>query len=266
LKVEDYISSGVLELYVLDLLNKAERREVQQMLEKHPEVRDELEKIELAMEGYASSFNEKPNSDLKLKLLNTLEFSDERKPAPVTKIKVLRWFAAAASILFIFSLGLNIYQTKEIRKVESTLADLRSEQNVLANQNQTFKAKLENTEEELGVTKEKIQLFQNPNIQNILIKGSDISPESYAYISYNKVDKSINLSGINLPDEGKNKSYQLWALVDGTPVDLGVFNSKDSLIKVSKAVENAGAFAVTLQDKGGNPSPNLEQLYLIGNV
>ena len=54
MKVEEYISSGVLEMYALGMLSKAEQREVHAMLLQYPELQTELEKVESALFEYAN--------------------------------------------------------------------------------------------------------------------------------------------------------------------------------------------------------------------
>lgn len=278
MNTQDYISSGILEQYALDMLSKAERRSVWLNIQAYPELAKELESIELSLEAVAKANEKAPSANFKATLFNELKSLDpvkadhsdqpiETKVIPIKESnKSSKFWAVAASLLLLVSAGYNFVQHEKIKESKQQVSELRQERSVLADQSQQFKTQYESAEEKAKKSEEQIKLFQNPEIQNILIKGSEISPESYAYVSYNKIDKTISLSGINLPEERENTSYQLWALVDGAPVDLGIFDSKNSLIKVSKAVENAGAFAVTLQDKGGNPTPNLEKLYLIGNV
>ncbi len=50
-----YIESGVLELYVLGDLTEAERLEVELMLSKHPELKNEVFEIEKALEKYSET-------------------------------------------------------------------------------------------------------------------------------------------------------------------------------------------------------------------
>ncbi len=58
---------------------------------------------------------------------------------------------------------------------------------------------------------------------------------------------------------------QLWAIVEGKPVDAGMIDACSGLCKM-KNISNASAFAITLEKRGGSPTPNLEQLQVIGNV
>ena len=71
----------------------------------------------------------------------------------------------------------------------------------------------------------------------------------------------------SLPAPSEEQQYQLWAIVDGQPVDAGVFDiEKGNILQQLKTISNAQAFAVTLEKKGGSPTPTLAALFLIGNV
>ena len=50
LNIQEYISSGILELYVRGSLSATEMQEVEEMANAHPEVRQEIEEIEKAVE------------------------------------------------------------------------------------------------------------------------------------------------------------------------------------------------------------------------
>jgi anti-sigma-K factor RskA len=83
-----------------------------------------------------------------------------------------------------------------------------------------------------------------------------------------KKEVMIDLSSLKMPVNDQEHQYQLWALVDGKPVDLGVFDSTDdrSGMKRMKSVSGAQAFAVTLEPKGGSVNPTMEQMMAIGSI
>jgi len=57
----------------------------------------------------------------------------------------------------------------------------------------------------------------------------------------------------NLPALPQNKQYQLWAQIDGKPKSLGVFEAAaDKVIFKMNNTKKAGAFAITVEPKGGN--------------
>ena len=72
----------------------------------------------------------------------------------------------------------------------------------------------------------------------------------------------------SLPTPAQGKQYQLWAIQDGKPVDLGMLPSvatNDTLLKM-KTIENPQAFAITLEQEGGVPSPTMSEMYVMGGI
>jgi anti-sigma-K factor RskA len=74
----------------------------------------------------------------------------------------------------------------------------------------------------------------------------------------------------NLPQPATDKQYQLWALMDGQPIDLGFIEldvqQKRLLVKM-KNVQNAQAFAITLEQRGRpNPEKPGGKIHVMGNL
>ncbi len=72
---------------------------------------------------------------------------------------------------------------------------------------------------------------------------------------------------LRLPPPPSDKQYQLWVIVDGTPADMGVFEAilTGNTLQEIPFVENPQAFTVTLEKRGGSPTPTLEEMVVIGN-
>ncbi|WP_161888024.1 cupin domain-containing protein [Pontibacter russatus] len=81
--VKAYIESGVLELYVMGASSPAEALAVEQMAAAHPEVRQELENISLALEGYARAHAVTPRNTVKPLLLATIDYMERLKHGEV---------------------------------------------------------------------------------------------------------------------------------------------------------------------------------------
>jgi anti-sigma-K factor RskA len=74
-----------------------------------------------------------------------------------------------------------------------------------------------------------------------------------------------------MPAVPTDKDYQLWVIKDNKPISAGVFavnDTKSNFFKIENlAVTNPkeiGAFAVTLEPKGGMPSPTGD-MYMMGS-
>jgi len=62
-----------------------------------------------------------------------------------------------------------------------------------------------------------------------------------------------------------DKQYQLWAIVGGQPVDLGVYQTGAAMQKM-KNIEGAQMFAITIEKAGGSATPTLDQMIVAGPV
>ena len=97
-------------------------------------------------------------------------------------------------------------------------------------------------------------------------KGVENHPNMLADV-YWHTSKKVFLEMKNLPAAPSGKQYQLWAIVDGKPVDMGMYSAKaDSTVQEMKSVDNAQAFAITLEKEGGNPTPTMEEMYVMGTI
>lgn len=73
--VNEYLESGLLELYVLGLASEEEAAAIAQLALTHPEIRSELENIEAALLQYARSQAAPPPDTAKAMLLATIDYT-----------------------------------------------------------------------------------------------------------------------------------------------------------------------------------------------
>ena len=102
----------------------------------------------------------------------------------------------------------------------------------------------------------------------VQMEGTDLDKKSKTRVFYNPSLDQVALTVDYLPIPPKGKQYQLWAIVDGNPTDMGVLDSScfEDILLIDFAEQYPAAFAITLEAEGGNPTPDLSQLYVIGNV
>ena len=114
-----------------------------------------------------------------------------------------------------------------------------------------------------------ISLMKNPLMTIVKMPGVPTSPapSSLATVYWNTESKDVYLLVNQLPMPVPDKQYQLWAIVDGQPVDAGVFEIEKnfSFVKL-KTIPKAEAFAITLEKKGGSTTPNMNAMYVMGKV
>ena len=121
----------------------------------------------------------------------------------------------------------------------------------------------------LEVRNHELRLLRDPAMAAITLTGTPLSPASLAKVYWGKTNQEVYLEVHQLPAPPSGKQYQLWGIVQGKPVDLGIFDipaPTDSALIKMKDVEGVSTFAVTLEPAGGKPDPTLDQMYVAGNV
>ena len=124
MEAQEYIDSGILELYVYGLLTETENLEIAEMAKKSPEVEQEIISIEKAIVALSSSFSpfhsvanfEKIKARLELKHGKVVEM----KPAS-NWTQYVGWAAAA---LLLLGFG---YQTLELTKTKEAITTVGTE-------------------------------------------------------------------------------------------------------------------------------------------
>ncbi len=85
-KVDQFIASGILELYCLGALSNREQEEVQQMIALHPAINEELQKVEETLHAKATSENLIPPGNLRNKILLGIEAAELGLPPLLSQV------------------------------------------------------------------------------------------------------------------------------------------------------------------------------------
>lgn len=263
--IKEIIESGTLELYVMGALPPEETGEIDSLRQHHPELNSEIHRIEDAMLAYADSHSVKPASEMKEKIANQLQFSvsldmeSEMVDSIVIQMPGIYKLAAAASVALIIALaGTTAYFGYNYRESQNQILSLRAEKSQLATEVKMVSAEKEKISGELAVAAQ-------PESKKILLNGLPISPDSKAVVYWNKTTGDTYINASTLPKVATERQFQLWAIVNGKPVDLGVI-AFDTGFSAMKQIQNATAFAVTLEPRGGSASPTMDQMYVMGSI
>jgi hypothetical protein len=173
-----------------------------------------------------------------------------------------RYIAAASVVLLLVSTALNFYFFDKYRDYNKRYQELIITQTELASHNQVLQTRLLEYEKAVDMMKDpNMAIVKMPAISN----GPD--PSSITTVYWDTVSKDVYLAINKLPEAAADHQYQLWAMVDGVPVDAGVFDvAKGTGVMKMKNIPRAQAFAITLEKKGGSASPTMEKLYVMGKV
>jgi anti-sigma-K factor RskA len=266
LSKHDIIESGILERYVLGTTNAEENSLVQKKCKEFPELNQELDAIEMALVNYAEA-----SSPLKAPISDKIKdkiFTEIRNITPnKTEAKVIpmntmyyRLGIAASALLLITSMVYNMMTRDQLKSTEKELAKVKQSETQM---NDAMLAQKNDMED----MQKKMSMLTDPSTKNIVLNGMNSLADKKAMVHFNPATKEVYFNARDLQLADAAKQYQLWAIVDGKPVDMGMIdlNGKD-IFQRMKTIENAQAFAVTIEKKGGNPSPTLETMCLLGNV
>jgi anti-sigma-K factor RskA len=270
--VQEYIESGIIESYVMGLANESEKAEFEQYCTQSPELVEARRKFEDKLEAYASRNAVPPPPEVKMKVLEAvgkdpraasssippkninMENAKTSARDPNKGTGTMKFMAAAALVLFA-GMSYLYYQT-------------RQENKDLSGANDRLRESLDTTRNILNkIVEEQKQVVSNPNTTVVNMVGTQVSPKSSANVYWDSASSSVYLVVKNMPKLPSDQQYQLWALIDNKPKDLGVFDATDDkIILKMKNTQKAQAFAITIEKKGGSPSPTLQKMQSLGKT
>ena len=157
----------------------------------------------------------------------------------------LTW-VAAASVLLLLAAGYLAYKFYNENK------DLKTA-------NKELEAKLTSTDSVLNSLTEEQRITHDPRITVVNMVGMKGSPLS-ANVYWDSTSANVYMIVKNIPKLPSDKQYQLWALINNKPFDLGLFDGGEKVILKMNNTQKADAFAITIENRGNTGGPTLEQL------
>lgn len=115
-------------------------------------------------------------------------------------------------------------------------------------------------EEKLAHAQDSVRAFTSSDIQTVSLAGQGPTPGAKARAFVDPENRRLFLYVYDLPAPPAGRTYQLWLIVDGTPVSVGTFgvDSTGNARLDSEplpAFEGAVTVAVTQEPAGGVPQP-----------
>ncbi|MAQ75231.1 MAG: anti-sigma factor, partial [Aquimarina sp.] len=118
--IKEYIESGILELYIYGSLTEKENIEVYEMLQKYPEIKEEVHRIESSLDQLSSAGSSADLEVLFERIKRKINESENNKGKVVElKKRSTNWPAYigwAASIALLIGLFSQLNQNKELRE------------------------------------------------------------------------------------------------------------------------------------------------------
>ena len=260
MNIKEYISSGVVESYVLGLLTAQERFEFEKYCETYPELKAARESFELAIEKQAMENAARPPAHIKERVWEAIQSKPESKPSKIISMEPtparrssFGWLAAASVILFLVAgyFAYNFYN--ENKKLKASNAELEQKMNKTTD---SLTNKM--LQEQKGMND------ANANVTVVNLVGTQKAAPGSANVYWDSTSSNVYLVVKNMPKLPSDKQYQLWALIDGKPVDLGLFDPpQPNVILKMKNTQKADAFAISIERRGNTGGPTMEEIQMM---
>jgi anti-sigma-K factor RskA len=257
--IQEYISGGIVESYVLGLLSAQERFEFEQICAAYPEVKAAREAFELSLEKQAMENAIAPPAYLKQKIFETIRPGGKiismpaQETTPVKRIKPVTpgWLKIAAAACFILLAG-SLWWNMSLK-----------------NENRKLKTDLNSSAERLAQLEADAKAMQRSGIKMARMDGTEKSPQSFATVYWDTTSHDVYLLINNMPKPASDQQYQLWALLDGQPIDMGIVEITEKPLQLyrMKNAQAAQAFAITLEKKGRSSAAAPEgDIHVLGKL
>lgn len=269
MNTKEYISSGIIESYILGLASTEEAGILECVMKNNAEVKAAFEEVQKTLEDIATAQAVTPPDDLRTKIWNKIQQEqNDEEPSPVVSADIPaakpqeeiriqgnnNWkvYAVAASVLFLISVAGNIFWMSDQAKTKQEIARISTEK--------------KNQDLAMQKMNQKMEMISNPDMKMVMLKGVEKHTDSKAMVFWDTKTKEVYLNADSLPKAPEGMQYQLWAIEDGKPVNAGMYTEdKDSKIALAN-IPKAQAFAITLEKQGGSPVPTMENMYVMGEI
>lgn len=272
--IQAYIHCGIIESYILGLASQQEADELEVLRTLHSEIDWAINDFSEVLEQQAFTNAIAPPADMKHKIMSAIKDQENQRntpipnlpPAPVeiqsAKIRNIsnQWknIAAAAVILFLISTVVNFFLYNKYDKKNRDYEVLLSEKKGLLAGNNVIQAQLKEW-------RSAAEMMEDPGMMMVKMNAVPGKEQNKALVFWDIKNKDVYVMINKLPPPATGKQYQLWALMDGKPIDAGVISDCNTTCKMKK-IANAQAFAITLENAGGSPTPTLDAMYVFGKV
>lgn len=276
--VKEYIASGILESVVLGLASEQEKQEVSCLSHIYPEIREELKAVEQAFEKLAFEHAVAPAASVRESILSAIHneaqipATDQKQETKIVQMgraidstkqpNPWKWMAAACVVLLIATSVLWFNSSSQTEKLSEKLAAMETEQQ-----------KSEQVLTAMQLEKDRLDAIQSvlseESMKKVMMSGTKMAPESSVKVMWSDKGHKAVMVAESIMEAPKDMQYQLWAIADGKPVSLGLFDY-DEVMNMTEPFdvmpENITAFAITMEKRGGSPVPTMENMVVIGEI
>jgi anti-sigma-K factor RskA len=169
------------------------------------------------------------------------------RPIGRRRASIIPWLAAAASVVLAVGFGYAYLRERAALQQASAVVAAKSDS--------------------LAARDSLVATLLSPDVGTAALAATGQAPSARLYWSPSR--RRVVMAVFQLPPAPAGRTYQLWAIAQGKPVSLGVFNTAaDGRLTATMAVPPGLTFevtAVTEEPAGGSSQPT-QQPFLVGKV
>ncbi len=236
------LESDLLERYLLGEVNEQEKAQVLELRRSSPEIKKALDELEATLEQVALEEQIAPPPGLRDKILRQ---NYRVEPQVSSKRLSFSWLGYAASLLLIAG-GAWFWQQQRINDLEV--------------QATAYTEQIVQLEADCQKTNRQFALINAPDTRPAVLTGTAYAPSSVVVVYWNPTACLLHVS--DQPDIPTDKTYQLWADIDGEMKSLGTFDhlsARDELLPMAY-LDHAESLNVTVEPAGGNDHATVSTL------
>lgn len=255
MEIKEYISSGIIEMYVMGICSAEEKLEMETLRGKYPDLNEAIIKYEIELEEEMLKQPKLPSvstDELILKQMESLQTPVIQIDSEKNKRKFFTWskFAAASVLLLFISTYFNYKLYLNNKKQD---LDLRNAIEMSKN---------------ITLPLADYNILKDPGITPVAMYGVGYHTICRCTMFWDKNTGKIYIMIHHLPQSSTSRDYQLWANVNGKQINIGIIKDeiRGRFIEMQGVPADAVSFIVTLENAGGAVIPTIEETYLSGKI
>ncbi|MBT8289114.1 MAG: anti-sigma factor [Bacteroidia bacterium] len=247
-KIHDFLSSGLLEKYLIGDTSKAEAFKVEQYINRFEEVRSEYELLQDQLELTARA-QAMPSPDILKDVMEGL--NDHQVIHLIGGRRFPKWITVAACIAALLFAGTSYVFYNQNR----LLAD---ENDTIADEIFDLRGDIDQNNMMLDNVMRQLMKLNNPETQKYVLRGNERAKDLKTVAYINPIEKSSLIDVVSLPDLSEEQCYQMWAQMQDRMINLGILDETNRNLKPIPYIENALSLTITIEQKGGVESSSME--------
>ena len=245
--IDELISSGIIERYVLGLASLEEREKFEKLCLEYPELAEAKRKYELSLESEALSEAITPPASVKENIFETIRAEDalqrmrsnelNETTIPTRKRTGIYLTVAACIVLLAGCLGLILFFYQKNEELQAEMISVETKKDSLYQRSNLLEEQL--LGDKSMVQKSDFRIIQKGLPASITVFWDSTSSNVYLVIK-------------NLAVLPQGQQYQLWSVASGKYKSMGLFDAPADrkLILKMNNMQHADSFTITIEERG----------------